>query len=50
LQGARFWLRRDPAAWRKFRINQMALSEVFAGARQNRQPMGVTLLDTPKTR
>jgi len=50
VQAARFWLRRDPAAWRKFRINQAALSEVFAAARHSPRPRAVTLLDTPKTR
>ena len=48
LQAVRFWLRRDPAAWRKFRINQAALREVYAGGSAQRRHLAGPMLKTPR--
>ncbi len=48
LQAVRFWLRRDPAAWRKFRINQAAHREVFRAGGARRPALNGPLLKRPK--
>jgi GT2 family glycosyltransferase len=48
LQAVRFWLRRDPAAWRKFRINQAAHREVFCAGLAARPALSVPMLKRPR--
>jgi len=48
LQAVRHWLRRDPAAWRKFIINQAAHREVFTAFKGQQRRMPKLLLKTPK--
>ena len=48
LQAVRFWVRRDPAAWRKFRINQAAHREVFHAGLVRRPSLSGPLLKRPR--
>jgi hypothetical protein len=48
LQAVRFWLRGDPAAWRKFRINQAAIREVFCAGAAHRPALSGTMVKRPK--
>ena len=48
LQAVRFWWRGDPAAWRKFRINQAAHREVFCAGGARRSALNGPMLERPK--
>jgi len=48
LQAVRFWMRGDPAAWRKFRINQAAIREVFCAGAARRPALSGPMLKRPK--
>ena len=49
LQAVRFWLRGDPAAWRKFRINHAAHREVVYASLAQRPSLSGPMLKRPKT-
>jgi GT2 family glycosyltransferase len=48
LQAVRIWLRGDPAAWRKFRINQAAHREVFTSGAAHRPARAGPMVERPK--